>query len=151
MTTFPFTLDVQKKDTITSISLVPKPSPCNSALEQDIINAWLDKTRDVSTLVSLEHLPTFQKKVLTHLRTLKHDETTTYGAIAKAIGHPGAARAVGSALANNPFILIFPCHKVIRADGSLGNFSCQTSSRDTALALKKALIDYERHYNDTNT
>lgn len=144
MTTFPFTLNIQKKDKITSIALTPFPSKCDSELEKAVIKAWLNKHDDITQLIDLETLPDFQKKVLTYVRSLPLSETTTYGEIATKIGHPGAARAVGSALANNPYLLIFPCHKVIKSDGSLGNFSCKTPSRSTALKLKQALIDYER-------
>jgi methylated-DNA-[protein]-cysteine S-methyltransferase len=48
---------------------------------------------------------------------------TTYGAIAKAMGFPGAARAVGQALGANPNPIVVPCHRVVRADGVLGGYS----------------------------
>ena len=48
---------------------------------------------------------------------------TTYGAIAKAMGVPGAARAVGQALGANPNPIVVPCHRVVRADGVLGGYS----------------------------
>ena len=48
---------------------------------------------------------------------------TTYGAIAKAMGIPGAARAVGQALGANPNPIVVPCHRVVRADGVLGGYS----------------------------
>jgi len=48
---------------------------------------------------------------------------TTYGAIAKAMGFPGAARAVGQALGANPNPVVVPCHRVVRADGVLGGYS----------------------------
>ena len=48
---------------------------------------------------------------------------TTYGAIAKAIGFPGAARAVGQALGANPNPIVVPCHRVVRSDGVLGGYS----------------------------
>lgn len=147
MTTFPFSLEINKTDKITSITLTPTPSACNSDLEKTVIGAWQDKTQNIRDIVKLDHLPPFQLKVLQHLRTLKPTETTTYGKIAKAIGHPRAARAVGSALAKNPYPLIFPCHKVTRADGSLGNFSCKAPSIEIAVQLKQALIDFE---GDTN-
>jgi methylated-DNA-[protein]-cysteine S-methyltransferase len=48
---------------------------------------------------------------------------TTYGAIAKAMGFPGAARAVGQALGANPNPIVVPCHRVVRADGVLGGYT----------------------------
>ncbi|MBV9080164.1 MAG: MGMT family protein [Elusimicrobia bacterium] len=50
-------------------------------------------------------------------------ETRTYGWIAQKIGRPGAARAVGTALAANPFAPTIPCHRVIRSDGGMGGYS----------------------------
>jgi methylated-DNA-[protein]-cysteine S-methyltransferase len=50
-------------------------------------------------------------------------KVTTYGAIAKAIGFPGAARAVGQALGANPNPVVVPCHRVVRGDGVLGGYS----------------------------
>ena len=50
-------------------------------------------------------------------------KVTTYGAIAKAMGVPGAARAVGQALGANPNPVMVPCHRVVRADGALGGYS----------------------------
>ena len=47
----------------------------------------------------------------------------TYGEIARAVGDPGAARAVGAALGANPFPVIVPCHRVLAADGALHGFS----------------------------
>lgn len=50
-------------------------------------------------------------------------KVTTYGAIAKAIGSPGAARAVGQVLGANPNPIVVPCHRVVRVDGRLGGYS----------------------------
>jgi len=61
---------------------------------------------------------------------------STYSRIAKSIGVPKGARAVGNALANNPFPLIIPCHRVIRSDGRLGGFG-------GGLEMKKKLLENE--------
>jgi len=65
--------------------------------------------------------------------------TTTYGELAKMCGKEGAARAVGSAMANNPISLIVPCHRVIKADGKAGNYSKCTKND-----VKIWLLDHER-------
>ncbi|MFL5363017.1 MAG: methylated-DNA--[protein]-cysteine S-methyltransferase [Myxococcales bacterium] len=61
----------------------------------------------------------FQRKVWTALRTVAPGRTTSYRAIAEAIGHPKAVRAVGAANGQNPIALVVPCHRVIAADGTL--------------------------------
>jgi methylated-DNA-[protein]-cysteine S-methyltransferase len=65
----------------------------------------------------------FEREVYEIARTIPAGETTSYGAIAAELGDPGAARAVGRALGQNPFPVIVPCHRVVAADGSLGGFS----------------------------
>ena len=64
----------------------------------------------------------FQKKVLLETRQIPRGKVICYGRLADRILAPGAARAVGSALARNPFPLIIPCHRVIKSTGYLGNF-----------------------------
>lgn len=65
----------------------------------------------------------FERQVYEFLRTIGPGQTTTYGAIASALGRPGAARAVGRALGVNPFAPIVPCHRVLAAGGRPGGFS----------------------------
>ena len=62
---------------------------------------------------------------------------TTYGAIAKAIGFPGAARAVGQALGANPNPIVVPCHRVVRSDGVLGGYSGGEGPRTKAKLLAR--------------
>jgi methylated-DNA-[protein]-cysteine S-methyltransferase len=67
---------------------------------------------------------------------IPYGETTSYGALAKKLGYPNGARAVGLANGANPIALIVPCHRVIGADGSLTGFG-------GGLPLKKALLEHE--------
>jgi methylated-DNA-[protein]-cysteine S-methyltransferase len=62
----------------------------------------------------------------------------TYGDIAREIGYPGAARAVGNACAKNPVPLLVPCHRVVRSDGGVGGYSLRGGS-----ALKRRLLAQE--------
>lgn len=80
--------------------------------------------------------PEFEKTVWQALRAIPFGTTTSYGAIARAIGQPGAARAVGAANNANPIALIIPCHRVIGADGQLVGYG-------GGLALKRALLEHE--------
>ena len=66
--------------------------------------------------------PDFNKLVWKALLDIPFGSTTSYGAIAKTIGHPDAARAVGAANGANPIALIVPCHRVIGSDGSLTGY-----------------------------
>ena len=77
----------------------------------------------------------FQKKVWRYLQKIPYGKTRTYRQVAKAVGSPGAARAVGSACAKNPYLLLVPCHRVVSKDG-LGGFAL-------GLKAKKFLLDHE--------
>ena len=75
------------------------------------------------TLQNIRKYPDFCQKVWLECAKIPKGETRTYGDLAKRIGNPGAARAVGSALAKNPFAPEIPCHRVVRSDGGLGGYS----------------------------
>ena len=79
----------------------------------------------------------FQMKVWSYLQRIPYGELQSYSEVAKAIGHPAAVRAVGSACARNEVALVIPCHRVIRGDGGLGGYRW-------GLHRKRALIDRER-------
>ncbi len=80
----------------------------------------------------------FQQKIYKLLRKIPPGQHISYGALASRAGRPGAARAVGSAMANNPIALIIPCHRVVKADGSLGQYSAPGGTD-----LKQKLLDIE--------
>ena len=81
------------------------------------------------------HSP-LRQKVWHMLRTIPYGRMRSYGWVARKLGQPRAARAVGQACGANPFPLVIPCHRVVAGDGSLGGFS-------GGLALKKRLLGLE--------
>lgn len=70
-----------------------------------------------------DHIPPFNQRVYDVTRAIPPGQTLTYGEVAAAIGEPGAARAVGRALGENPYPIIIPCHRVLAAGGKMGGFS----------------------------
>jgi methylated-DNA-[protein]-cysteine S-methyltransferase len=90
--------------------------------------------------VDLEGVGAFARQVYEAARQIPPGQTTTYGELAKAVGHPGAARAVGHALARNPIALIIPCHRVLAAGGKPGGFSAHggRATKGKLLALEGA-------------
>jgi AraC family transcriptional regulator of adaptative response/methylated-DNA-[protein]-cysteine methyltransferase len=70
------------------------------------------------------------------LLAIPEDTSVSYGQIARALGKPGAARAVGNAVGDNPVAWVIPCHRVIRQMGELGGYHW-------GLATKRAMIGYE--------
>jgi methylated-DNA-[protein]-cysteine S-methyltransferase len=81
-------------------------------------------------------LTEFRRRVLEACRKIPRGKTATYADLARAAGSPGASRAVGSAMANNPLPLVVPCHRVLRSDGSLGGFSSPRGVRQKKELLK---------------
>jgi methylated-DNA-[protein]-cysteine S-methyltransferase len=76
-----------------------------------------------SAPVDLRLASPFQRKVFGALGGVGFGEIVTYGDLARRVGKPKAARAIGVAMARNPVPILVPCHRVIAADGSLGGFS----------------------------
>ncbi|MDD5617995.1 MAG: MGMT family protein [Candidatus Omnitrophica bacterium] len=82
----------------------------------------------------------FQKKVYRAVLAIPLGQTRSYKWLAKKIGEPKAARAVGTALKNNPFTVIIPCHRVINSNGSLGGYSKGLKKKKYLLKLEKKII-----------
>ena len=81
----------------------------------------------------------FRATVLHHLATdLAYGQTTSYSALAQLAGRPRAARAVGTACSTNPLPIVVPCHRVIRADGSIGPYLGGSGAKRTLLTLERA-------------
>ena len=101
------------------------------------IEAYLDgKLRELELPVDLEHQSTFQRKVWQVLRTIPYGRVRSYGWVARKLGRPRAARAVGTACGANPLPLIVPCHRVVAGDGSLGGFSGGLPTKKRLLRLE---------------
>lgn len=80
----------------------------------------------------------FQWRVWQELRRIPRGETASYRAIAAAIGQPKTVRAVANACANNRVALVIPCHRAIRADGTLGGYRWGVARKEKLLAVEKA-------------
>lgn len=87
-------------------------------------------------IVALEQCSEFQARVLRAEYGIPRGWVSTYGRIAAHLGIPRSARAVGGALARNPFPIIIPCHRAVRSDRRLGGFQ-------GGLEMKRALLELE--------
>jgi O-6-methylguanine DNA methyltransferase len=116
---------------------------------EKILEDWRNRTIEAlegyfaGKLVSFENLildvlgTTFYVRVWQELRRIPYGETVSYQRLARFLGKPQAARAVGQACGANPLPLIIPCHRVIAANGSLGGFS-------SGLHRKRWLLEHEQ-------
>jgi methylated-DNA-[protein]-cysteine S-methyltransferase len=91
---------------------------------------------DLPLDLSLSH--GFRQLVQRHLPEIGYGQTRSYGQIAELVGNPGAVRAVGTACATNPLPVVVPCHRVLRADGSLGGYIGGAEAKTTLLQLEAA-------------
>jgi len=112
----------------------------------DAVEAFLD-----GDLGALERLPIdlkdragWDRLVLAAVRGIPPGSTASYGEVARMIGKPGAARAVGGAVGRNPIGLVIPCHRVIAGDGSIGGYGGGWwGGRQAGLELKRELLARE--------
>jgi O-6-methylguanine DNA methyltransferase len=84
----------------------------------------------------------FQLRVWTELAKVPFGVTTSYGELARRVGKPGGARAIGNALGSNPVPIIVPCHRVIGHDQSLVGFGGGLSIKEQLLELEQARIPF---------
>jgi methylated-DNA-[protein]-cysteine S-methyltransferase len=110
-----------------------------TGLYLDEFNEFFDKKRqsfdvplDLSGITNQLEL-----KVIDALREIPYGETVTYKQLAENIGKPKAIRAVASAVAKNPFLIVVPCHRVVKANGEIGEYRGDTDT-------KKALLEFEK-------
>jgi O-6-methylguanine DNA methyltransferase len=88
--------------------------------------------------------PAWDRDVLGQVARIPFGSTASYGDIARRVGAPRAARAVGGAVGRNPIGLLIPCHRVIAADGSIGGYGGDAwGSREERLEIKRALLGRE--------
>ena len=88
--------------------------------------------------VDLQLVHGFRREVIAHLADIGYGSTASYAAVARAVGNPAAVRAVGSACAHNPVPLVLPCHRVVRSDGSLGQYLGGAETKAALLAMEAA-------------
>ncbi len=87
--------------------------------------------------VDLSALSPFQRRVLeTAFRTIPFGQVVPYAELARRIGKPKAARAVGGALGRNPVAIVVPCHRIVRGDGGLGGYGGGVEFKERLLALE---------------
>ena len=100
---------------------------------------YLEGTRKEFDLPLCPHGTEFQCQVWQLLRQIPYGTTITYGQLARMVGKPGAARAVGQANGRNPISIFIPCHRVVGAAGVLRGYAGGTEQKKKLLHLEGAL------------
>lgn len=96
------------------------------------------RRRHFDVAVDLRLVQGFRRAVITHLREIGYGSTESYAAVARAIGNPAAVRAVGTACSRNPVPVIVPCHRVVRSDGTTGQYLGGIEMKAAMLAMEAA-------------
>ncbi len=91
--------------------------------------------------VDLSYLPPFEQQVLEVLATIPRGEVRPYGWLAYWAGRPGAARAVGNAMARNPIPILLPCHRVVPSSGGVGGYAFGPEVKRSLLIREEAPVD----------
>jgi methylated-DNA-[protein]-cysteine S-methyltransferase len=122
---------------IISPRVLRAPARLDSAARQ--IDEYFAKRRtSFEVPVDLRLAEGFRRNVIEHLRDIGYGRRESYAAVAAAIGHPRAVRAVGTACAHNPLPVVIPCHRVVRSDGSTGQYVGGPLAKSTLLDLEAA-------------
>jgi methylated-DNA-[protein]-cysteine S-methyltransferase len=108
------------------------------------INEYMSGERKKFTVPVAPEGTAFQKSVWEALCKIPFGKSATYGELAKQLGKPGAARAVGSAAGKNPVPIIIPCHRLIPSNCKLGGFSAGAGVEDKKKLLEHEGIDWEK-------
>jgi O-6-methylguanine DNA methyltransferase len=142
---FAGTLRARLRIPVLPISDVPEGDPARRILDAAVplIAAILRGRSDGERAIpiDLRDRPSFDRRALEAVRDVGWGETASYGDIARQIGAPRAARAVGGALGRNPISMIIPCHRIIAGDGTLGGYGGDGwVDRERQRSRKEALL-----------
>lgn len=127
---------VEKKGT--DADPTPLLQDCAKQLQE-----YFQGTRDTFHVPTAPEGTAFQRAVWNALKKIPAGKHVTYGDLAKKIGLPGAARAVGNALNKNPLLVIVPCHRVLASNG-LGGFACGLDAKKWMLQREHQELAYTK-------
>ena len=135
--------DSEPEQSLERLARIAGPRVLRSPRSVDSARRELDqyfggRRRTFDLSLDLRGLPPFTLSVLDRLARVPYGETTTYGALARRVGHPRAARAVGTVMNRNRIPIVLPCHRVVGATGSLTGYAGGLDVKEKLLVLEGA-------------
>ncbi|MFI5611874.1 methylated-DNA--[protein]-cysteine S-methyltransferase [Amycolatopsis sp. NPDC051903] len=119
--------------------LSPRVLPARARLDdvaRQLDEYFTSRRRKFTLELDLSLAKGFRRQVVEHLPRIGYGTTASYGDVAAAVGNPKAVRAVGTACATNPLPIVLPCHRVVRSDGSTGQYVGGQAAKTTLLTLE---------------
>jgi methylated-DNA-[protein]-cysteine S-methyltransferase len=128
---------------VAALAVAISPRILRSSRRTDAVARQLDEyfagtRRAFEVPLDLQLVRGFRRAVVTHLAEIPYGSTETYAVVAEAAGSPAAVRAAGSACRHNPLPVVVPCHRVVRSDGTLGQYLGGVEVKRALLALEGA-------------
>ncbi len=108
------------------------------AVARQLEEYFARRRRDFQIPVDLRLVQGFRRTVVEHLSGIPYGTTASYARVAQLAGNPKAVRAVGSACSHNPIPVVLPCHRVVRSDGTIGQYLGGSDAKRALLTLEAA-------------
>ncbi len=118
---------------------VTEDTPLTKKIKKQLDSYFAGKLKTFALPLQYKGTP-FQMQIWKYLQTIPYGETVSYQAVAKAIGHPKSARAVGTACKHNSIPIIIPCHRVISATGAIGEYAGGKTRKVKLLRLEESIL-----------
>ena len=115
-----------------------RSAPRTDEIARELDEYFAGKRRHFDLTVDLQLAHGFRRAVLAHLRNIEYGRTESYTEVARAAGRPAAVRAAASACSHNPVPVVVPCHRVVRSDGSIGQYLGGPEMKAALLAMEAA-------------
>jgi methylated-DNA-[protein]-cysteine S-methyltransferase len=123
-------------------AITKTPRVMANGVGQRIADLYNGKRRKIGlNILNFSGLTEFSMRVLKQTCRIRRGEAATYSGLAAKVGHPRAVRAVGTVLAKNPFPIVIPCHRVVRAGGSLGQYGGGSVMKQQLLEKEGIVFD----------
>ncbi|OFK59575.1 hypothetical protein HMPREF2811_04360 [Globicatella sp. HMSC072A10] len=124
--------------------IIEKEHAMNLKVKKELCE-YLEGTRTEFTIPTIMNGTTFQAKVWQALKNIPYGTTIDYQGLGKEIGYPNASRAIGNANSSNLIMILIPCHRVIRSDGTIGGYAGGVSRKQYLLTLEGNDIVSKNH------